>query len=278
MPDQPRFVSASTFALDAFADIFTRSFEAYFYEGTTTTAHLAERIRDENIDLYRSLVMLVDDEPAGQAVLALRGDQAWCGGFGVLMAFRGRGLAHQLAEALRDQARQAGARRLSLEVLTRNDLAIKAYARAGLQVQRDLLVLEWRGADAQPIPARVRNISAAAPEQLLEYFAALHPVPAAWQRDHVSLLVGKPLEGLMVERDGRPAAYVLFAVRDDTLRIVDIGAQRADDVHDLLGALQERAPRVVDVNEPADSPLIPAFQSAGFIELDRQHEMAIDLV
>jgi ribosomal protein S18 acetylase RimI-like enzyme len=276
--EQPRFLPASSFTLDAFAEIFTRSFEAYFYESTATAATLAARVRVENIDLSRTLVMLVGDEPAGQALLSLRGARAWCGGFGVLAAFRGRGLAHPLAAALVEQARQSGARSFGLEVLTRNAPAIKTYARAGLQVQRDLLVLEWRRPEESAPPAVARAVEVAAPAYLLEHFAALHALPAAWQRDLPSLLVWNEPQTLMVARDGRPAAYVLFYTNPEgVIRIVDLGAERAEDVLTLLGALQDRGVRIVDVNEPADSPFIAAFAAAGFVEIDRQYEMMIEL-
>src|SRR5262245_36019846 len=136
MMDEVRFLPASSFALDTLADIFTRSFENYFYPGPTTVELLARRARIENLDLRHSLVMLLGEEPVGQAMIGLRGDYAWCGGFGVMLPFRGRGLARPLAAAMLGQAREAGARTFSLEVLTRNERAIKTYAGAGLRTQR----------------------------------------------------------------------------------------------------------------------------------------------
>src|SRR5438874_5485401 len=108
MTDEPRFLPASSFALDALADILTRSFEEYFYTSNTSAEDLARRIRMENIDLCRSVVMLVGDQPAGMALMALRAYRGWCDGFGVTLPFRGLGLSRRLADALLDQARQAG--------------------------------------------------------------------------------------------------------------------------------------------------------------------------
>jgi GNAT superfamily N-acetyltransferase len=110
MTDQPQFLPASSFALDALADIFTRSFEAYLYPIATTAESLARRVRAEQIDLHHSLVMLVGGEPAGQALIAIRGDRAWCSGFGVMLPFRGRGLSRQLAAAMLDSARPSNSR------------------------------------------------------------------------------------------------------------------------------------------------------------------------
>src|SRR5262245_28206210 len=110
MSEKLSFAAASSFSLDALGDIFTRSFEDYFYPGTTNAAALAARVRTEQIDLHHSLVLRLADAPAGLALLGLRGDRAWCGGFGVMLPYRGRGLAHHLAAAMLDQARNAGAR------------------------------------------------------------------------------------------------------------------------------------------------------------------------
>ena len=280
MSDVPRFLPATSFALDAFAAIFTHSFEAYFYPSAVTAEQLAWRVRAENIDLYRSLVMLLGDEPIGVALLALRGERAWCSGFGVMLPFRGRGLSHPLALALLDQARQAGARWFGLEVLTRNEPAIRTYLRAGLRIIRDLLVLEWqagagRGPGGErPEPAVVER----APGELLAHFAALHPIPAAWQRDLPAQLVRAGMRGLALIEADRPTAYLLYRPGEDgAARLMDLGAERSEQAAALLAALQARHMRIASVNEPSDSPFLPAFLAAGFREIDRQHEMGIEL-
>jgi ribosomal protein S18 acetylase RimI-like enzyme len=283
MIHERHFRPASSFTLDSLADIFTRSFEEYFYPGVTTAEVLARRVRSENLDLLRSLVMLLGDEPAGQAMLGLRGSRAWCGGFGVMLPFRGRGLAQPLAAAMLDQARQAGARSFGLEVLTRNERAIKTYTGIGLRTQRDLLILEWRKpeetttGDRPPI-ADQGNVADAEPARLLDHFAPLHVVPAAWQRDLPALLVQGGLQGLAIAEGDAVAAYVLYqAGADGSARIADLGATQAAQAQSLLAALQARFMRLVTVNEPADSPLIAAFEAAGFVESDRQHEMLLEL-
>jgi GNAT superfamily N-acetyltransferase len=287
MADHPRFLPASSFTLDVLADMFTRSFEAYFYPGTTTAEILAQRIRVEQIDLYRSLVMLLGDEPAGQVLLARRGDRAWCGGFGVMLPLRGRGLSHQLAAEMLEQARQAGARRFSLEVLTRNERAIKTYARLGLRTRRDLQILEWRTEgvsrteNQEPRSAnrgRAAVVEVEEPVRLLERFATMHPALAAWQRDLPALLARGGFRALALEEAGVPTAYVLYqASADSSARIEDLGAIRADQAAAVLLALQTRSARILTVNEPTDSPLTAVYLSAGFNEIDRQHEMWIDL-
>jgi GNAT superfamily N-acetyltransferase len=281
------FTPATAYTLDALGDIFTRSFEDYFYPGTTTAAALSARVRTEQIDLHHSLVMRVGDDPAGIVLLGLRGDCAWCGGFGVMLPFRGRGLAHELATAMLEQARQAGARGCGLEVLTRNQRAIKTYARAGFQPLRDLQVLEWRRpqssvqGDEQERAKRqaggTSEIAERAPAALLAHFAALHPAPAAWQRDLPALLVRGGMLGLALMDGDQPRAYALLTpAPDGSARIEDVGAANVEQAALLLATLQTRYTRLVSVNEPADSALTPAFDAAGFTEADRQHELWIE--
>lgn len=110
MQAEVTFVPASSFSLDALGDIFTRSFEGYFYPGTLTAAMLAARARIESLDLHHSLVLLVGGEPAGVALLGLRGDRAWCGG--LASRRRSAGAAWRTAArrgAARPSARGGGA-------------------------------------------------------------------------------------------------------------------------------------------------------------------------
>jgi GNAT superfamily N-acetyltransferase len=281
MSDQLSFAPASSFSLEALGDIFTRSFENYFYPGTTSAAVLAARTRAEQIDLHRSLVLRVGEAPAGIALLALRGDRAWCAGFGVMLPLRGRGLAHPLAAAMLDQARQAGARVCELEVLTRNQPALKTYLRAGFQLLRDLQIFEWRRPEQSPEQAAEDRESAAlqvSPVQALEQFAALHPAAPAWQRDLPALLTRGGMRGVALG-DGAPtSAYALLTpMPDGGARIEDLGALNAERAQQLLRLLQARYTRLISVNEPSDSPLTPAFAAAGFHEADRQHELWLEL-
>ena len=280
MTDNIHFAPAAAFSLGALAGIFTQAFEGYYYAQTLTGAMFAATTRLESLDLHYSPVMLSGAEPCGLAVLGLRGERAWCGGFGIAAPMRGAGLATRLVAEMLGQARAAGAGACVLEVLTRNDRAIRTYARAGFHTTRDLQIFEWLAPEGQepahqaPAPALVER----APARLLERFAELHPVPAAWQRDLPSLLVRGRLRGLALMEGGRSSAYALLAeTADGGARIEDLGAEGVEQAAALVRALQRRYARIFSVNEPADSPLSAALDASGFVERDRQHEMAVQL-
>lgn len=269
--------SAAGLSLEALADLFTRAFEGYFYPGITSAHTLARRVASENIDLLRSPVLRVDDEPAAVALLARRGERTWCGGFGVTAAHRGRGHAHTLARALVHEAREAGAEQLTLEVLTRNEVALRVYQQAGLAITRQLLVVVWRPPEVPLLAEAPPTLEEVDPTALvLGHFAALHPHPAAWQREPASLLALPELHGLALREDGRLTAYAL-AQGDEAMRLQDFAAADADAAARLVAALQARAQSITSVNEPEASPLTKALLRAGFMVVDEQHEMAIAL-
>lgn len=271
------FTTAATLSLEALADLFTRSFAEYFYPGVTTPQMLSRRLRIESIELLHSPVITVNGVPAGMALLARRGGLSWCGGFGITLEQRGKGLAHALAAELLAQARASGARRLSLEVLTRNTAALHVYQRAGLTITRRLLILSWRPSDNEP-PAPPWPLDEADPRELvLKHFAAMHPVPAAWQRDAAALLVHENLRGLALPGAGGPRAYALVAGDVESMRIIDFAAADESSANLLLGSLKVQSRSLLSINEPAESPLTPAFLRAGFVTADEQHEMEVEL-
>jgi RimJ/RimL family protein N-acetyltransferase len=276
MSDAVTYTPAASLSLEALADLFTRSFEAYFYPGVTTAAVLARRIAAEDIDLLRSLVLRVGGEAAGVALLCRRGQRAWCGGFGVTMPYRGRGLAHGLAAEMIRQARAGGAQTLTLEALVRNTAALRVYQAAGMSIARRLLVLAWRLGDEEPPPA-LAIVQLPTDELVLGHYAALHPVGAAWQREPAALLTLPDLRGLALREDGALVAYALVSGDASGLRLADFAARDEPAARRMLAALQARAASLTSVNEPAESPLTAAFLRSGFVVADEQHELRIEL-
>lgn len=268
------FRSASSFTLDAYADIFTRSFAGYYYPMTLTTEFMAARVRQENVDLHRSVILMVGDEPAGQATLAIRGDRAWCGGFGIAPDFRGKGYAQAMFAELLSQARQAGTKRLTLEVLTKNERALKVYTGAGMKIMRETRLFEW----LHPSPEKVEEAvwPLADMKMVAENFYRLHPVAPVWSRDLPSVTMRAGLKQIKFEADGQVAGYVLLSSMNGATRIVDFALEEIFVAAALLQMLQRSSTKITSIDEPADSPMTHAFEMCGFREFDRQHELACE--
>jgi ribosomal protein S18 acetylase RimI-like enzyme len=276
-----RFLPGSSFDLDFLADLYTQTFAEYFYPCLVTTEDLAEWVRVEHLDLDRCPVMLVDEKPAGFATVGIRGEKAYCKGFGVIVSHRGRGLAHNLCGEMVRIAGQAGARRMTLGVIKHNTRAVETYRKAGFQLRRELVSIEWRAdtdyAGQPPLDGSAREITEARPADLLAHFDDLHAIEPIWNRDLPSLREINNLEGLAAVSDGVPEAYVLFEAAGGTTVIVDLaarpGARPAKLLANVLWKLREKHPHVICHNEPADNPLLPVMLDTGFRETVRRLEL-----
>jgi len=262
-----------------FAAAYTAGFVGYHRRIEADAAKMARLARVHSQDFQHSLVAYEGEEVAGAAVLAIRGERGWCGGFGVVPAFRRRGVGRALMSALLDSARAAGLRQLSLEVSEHNPAARGLYERAGLRVVRDLLLIERpAGVEHEPREVGGDALEEAASSELLPHFARLHRVAPAWQRDLPTLLAGLS-RGLRLGPSESPRAYALLSEgADGETYVTDLAAARDEDARELTAALARRAAgRLRILNEPEDSPFVAHLTEHGFFETERQHEMTIEL-
>ena len=271
--DGLRIVSAATVSLEAYAAAITTAFEGYPVPINFTAPMLARRVRVEQHDLESSLVAFAGGEAVGAAGLAIRGGRGWVSGFGVVPAWRRRGLGRRLMSALLESARGYGLRRLSLEVLAGNAAARGLYEGAGMRVTRDLLILEGPEASAP----RAAPPGEAPACELLKHFWRLHPEPPAWQRE-LSSLLASDLRGFYVGGRRRPRAYALLGYgRDGHTYASDLAAGDARDAGAMCAALRRLGGTLKVINEPEGGPYAAPLLEHGFRVLLRQHEMTMEL-
>jgi GNAT superfamily N-acetyltransferase len=275
--DGVRIVSAATVSLEAYAAAITTAFEGYPVPINFTAPMLARRVRFEQHDLESSLVAFEGGAAVGAAGLAIRGARGWVSGFGVVPAWRRRGLGRRLMSALLESARGYGLRQLSLEVLAGNAAARGLYEGAGMRVTRDLLILERPATPAPSASPRDRPPGEAPAAELLRHFWRLHPEPPAWQRELSSLLAAD-LRGFYVGGRRRPRAYALLGSgRDGETYASDLAAGDARAAETMCAALVRLGGALKVVNEPERGPYVAPLLGHGFRVLLRQHEMTMEL-
>jgi GNAT superfamily N-acetyltransferase len=264
-------------SLDAFAEAFTAGFSGYEIPLEIDGAKLSRRIRIDQYDLLHSHVAYEGDERVGVVALAIRGEEGWCGGLGVVPERRGHGVGRLLLEELLKSVRAAGVRRLSLEVLAGNTAARRLYEGAGMRVVRELLVLERAGSlDAESPVREGFTLEEAATAELLPHFARLHAVAPSWQRDLPSLLVGC-WRGLRLGPRESPRAYALLLEGyDGKTYLQDLAASDAASARELSSGLARIEGTLRVINEPEESLFVAPLLEQGFAETHRQHEMVIE--
>lgn len=121
------------------ADLFNRSFEAYFVPVHFTEDSFRAFVQRDTIDFKASQILLADHKQIGVALIARRGSASRMGGFGIISEFRGQGAGSWFVNWLLEDARQRGETRMYLEVITQNEAAVRLYEKHGFAKIRRLL-------------------------------------------------------------------------------------------------------------------------------------------
>jgi predicted acetyltransferase len=211
-------------------------------------------------------------------MLAVRGARAWVGGMGVAVESRRGGVGEQLMRALLESARDAGVRRVQLEVLEPNTRARALYEKLGFRTFRRLEVWQWEQLRPAAAPPATALVEACDPRSARRRIATTRRAPEPWQREDATidrLDVSTPaLRALRTE-----GGDVLYRVTDGRASVLQLAAadERAAGV--LLESIRTRAgvSLLRYLNVPDDDPAAAALRAFGATCSAAQFEMALEL-
>jgi GNAT superfamily N-acetyltransferase len=262
------FRRSSEFSLPDLASAFTASYEGYLIPLAVDESQLAYMVEVFDLDLSRSVVGVEGDRTVGLANLGLRGDLTWLGGIGVMPAHRGRGIGESLTRVLLDQAREAGARELVLEVIVENAPAIALYEKLGFTRTRELEVLAL-APGTEPSEARETEL-----EEALRVIAATRRSSEPWQRADETI-ANLTRRGSTPQAIGVDGAAAIFSQDDDRVSLLQAAGDAAG-LRALAAALRSRG-TVSALNFPGAEPVAQALREAGATVRLRQYEMVVRL-
>ena len=272
-------VPATELSFNCLARLINQTFADYFLTVWLDEYQFKRMCFEEDVDLEKSVVAIVNDVPVGITLLSTRGTQGWISGVGVLPLWRRRGIAVRILQHIQDAARAEKLDSLSLEVLAQNAGGIALYRQLGFRWERDLLILMLEGGALSPSPPF--GIVKTDSNTLLKAYHRLHSVRNPWQRDLPSLLHKKNhLMGWGMWENDVLVAYMLVQVQSGNYAIADLAvninlAHQHQLARSLLLAMHTERPDMGChiLNIPAESPLLPAFTSLRYRIWHRQHEM-----
>ena len=157
--------SARSLSLGERAELFTAAYEGYLMPMHIEEAALGWMQEKFDFDLDASRIAYRDGDPVGLANLAVRGQDAWIGGVGVVASARRAGVGEALMRAVHEEARSRGVERVWLEVIVENTSAFALYEKLGYELVQDVEVWTLQAAEGEhagrEVP-RVRGEDAAA--------------------------------------------------------------------------------------------------------------------
>jgi ribosomal protein S18 acetylase RimI-like enzyme len=256
-------------------ETFLKAFEGYFVQLPTDLAYWEDRFRSAGVDLSRSHGAFDGEQLVAfiiHGIGTLNGaSTAFNTGTGVLPAYRGRRLVDALyAEAL-PALRAAGIAQCTLEVITKNTVAIHVYQRIGFHVAN-----EWK--------CFTGSLStAASTDQLLP--VDLHAVDLgsdrhySWDNRVEALLCSAGRQQLLTLNGDFANGHVVLDL--STGRIARLGVpdeQDAGQWQRLLAAMAQVKTDVRLINvHPQRAALIGAVLEAGLVNRIDQYEMRMTL-
>jgi GNAT superfamily N-acetyltransferase len=244
------------------AELFNAAYEGYLIPFHVDEATLAFMDDAFDLDLDASRIAVRDTKLVGLGNLGVRGEDSWIGGVGVVPAARRSGVGEALMQALHEQARERGIRRVWLEVIVENTGAFALYEKLGYRTVRDVEV--WSLPTAEEDGSQVSEVSAAeAHARIRELRSGREP----WQRADGTLAHYADSRGLAA---GTGAA--VYRQTGEHVQVVQI----AGDPEPLLRALRPLG-QVSVLNLPEDDPAASALRALGAKVVVRQHEMLLEL-
>ena len=146
---------AADYPLPDLIEFLNQGFKNYLIPIHVNMDEFLSMLRKDGIDLSASRVLLIDEQPAGVALMARRGWQSRLAAMGISLEIRGQGAGSWQMAKLIDEARQRGDRAMVLEVIEQNIPAVRVYQKYGFQMVRRLLSFvrkdtQQAGADILP--------------------------------------------------------------------------------------------------------------------------------
>jgi ribosomal protein S18 acetylase RimI-like enzyme len=272
------FSNALSYNLEQLAEMHNLSFSGYFMPASMTLAQVADFWRVNQIDATRCVVMHDSDGAyVGMARMGTRGTRGWCGGFGIVPAFRGTGASKLLAAEMVRVARESGLSLLQLEVLTQNVRARKLYEGVGFVTQRRLFGLEI-ATSALPAHTDSSLVIESMPLETLPSLPLQNSVRPYWSLELPGVLTGHNEVYAANGPDGQVNIFVVQRGADRVRVQATLQSQLGDEAFaSLLRAVARDATTILIINEPEDSPLLQRYVKLGCTEFFSQYEMLLHL-
>lgn len=255
--------------------VFNAAFANYFVPVNSTAEQMSYRFQRARVDLQLSVGAFQKDELVG---FMLGGIGNWAGkrtvynaGTGVIPKARGQRLVAQLYNFVFPLWRAAGLEQTTLEVITENERAIRAYQSVGYQIDRSFTAYKWSAEATSPYPFSLRKVQALTWDK----YERVRPFAPSWDFTQAGVeAVQTHYQGWeLLDTDGN---WQGFAIVHESGQLAQAGCTADKYWLILLQLLGTHYPTNRWINVPDEAKaLVAAIKDIGGEALLSQHEMSL---
>ena len=274
--------SLETTPLSEITQCFNEAFSDYFVKFQVTEDYLRARWKVARVDYGLSYGAFNGDKLIGIIIHGI-GEKngmrtAHNSATGIIPPYRGKGLLGNIYEEAIIGLKKAGIEQSTLEVISINERAIKAYQKVGFKLCPELLHC-FRGTikKAINIPHNLKTIKTEKPNWPL--YKKMRSFPLTWEMTDAALSVFPAgFEYREIWKSGEMAGYVIHSPKT---KLIQQYAVRPDLRRQKLGTclfseLKKTSPNVRVNNVPAsDLASVAFFKNMGFENHIDQYEMEL---
>ncbi|WP_181358392.1 GNAT family N-acetyltransferase [Taibaiella chishuiensis] len=276
-----RFATLEQVAAAQLTTVFNAAFAEYFVPIQLNTEQLQQKLINDSVVLSLSAGAFDGDELVGfilHGADTVQGEfTVYNAGTGVLPAYRGRQVTQAMYRFILPVLKARGAAKALLEVIDKNEPAIKSYKATGYTQQREFLC--FKGTPQLPGAGNWEVQEIQQPDWA--YMQTFWDWQPAWQNGQTALRnAGSAYRIAGICEGDRLVAYAAYNQQN---RIAQFAVDKAYRGRGLATALfrhisQDGTKPVTLVNIPADAGATLAFlERAGLEMFIRQYEMAMPL-
>ena len=272
-----KVTNLATSSINDVIDCFLTAFEGYYVKMPTDHNYYVERWKAAGVDFNLSYGMFDEGELIAFIIHAVdtRAGKliAFNTGTGVIPRYRGKRIVSAMYEYALNDLKQHGIERSTLEVITKNERAVRAYQSVGFEICKHYQCFAGNIKLESEEPYELRDI----PFANVTWDKLPNQAYYSWDFQQETILAGKS-KFYEVWYNNQPESYFIFNSDKKRLLQFDLLSNTDKGWGRLFSAVSQLADSISTINvDDRLTDKIAALHSVGLTVTVKQFEMELDL-
>ena len=258
-------------------DCFLKAFENYYVQMPKDKAYYKQRWKAAKVDFDLSYGMFVNDRLIGFIIHAIDKrfgiPTAFNTGTGVIPEYRGKRITKLIYDYALDDLSKHGIKKSILEVITKNEKAIRAYKSVGFEICKEYMCFAGRIANETEDQLALKKISI----EKLKWDKLPNQQFYSWDFQKETIALGS-YNIYQVINNSEPESYFIINPENKYLAQFDILNKNKSSWRRLFSAIQQVSSEVKIINvDKSLTDKIEFLRSSGLKNTLNQYEMELKI-